>query len=87
MGRAKLILPAVGVALAVALVGCSQKPAVDEGRTNGESMEQGDSPQDGTTSVELAWLDTELTDAVTGEPFTMRDVADGPLLIQGFAVW
>ncbi len=35
----------------------------------------------------LAWLDTELTDVVTGETFRISDFAGRPVLIKSFAVW
>jgi hypothetical protein len=51
-------------------------PADGQGETSGAGEE-----------AELAWLDTELVDAVTGESFRISDFAGEPVLVQGFAVW
>ncbi len=34
-----------------------------------------------------AWLDIELTDAVTGDSYTVADFAGDPVLLHAFAVW
>jgi len=35
----------------------------------------------------IAWLDTELTDAVTGEQFRLSDYKGKPVLLHAFAAW
>jgi hypothetical protein len=36
---------------------------------------------------DLGWVDTALTDAVTGETFRISDFAGEPVLVEGFANW
>jgi cytochrome oxidase Cu insertion factor (SCO1/SenC/PrrC family) len=38
-------------------------------------------------STAVAWLDTPLTDAVTGEEFKLSDFKGQPVLLHAFAVW
>lgn len=38
-------------------------------------------------SGEMAWLETPLTDAVTGEEFRLSDFKGKPVLLHAFAVW
>ena len=40
-----------------------------------------------TPSTAVAWLDTPLTDAVTGEEFKLSDFKGKPVLLHAFAVW
>ena len=42
---------------------------------------------DGDAEQDLGWVDTELTDAVTGETFRISDLAGEPVLVEGFANW
>lgn len=66
------LAPTLAIAVGVALAACSTPAVRDDGT---------DAPGD------LAWLDIELVDAVTGETFRISDFAGEPVLIQGFAVW
>ena len=61
--------------------GDTTTPADDDGPSTGMPED------DGTEPAGYAWLDIELTDVVTGETFTLRDLEGEPVLIQSFAVW
>lgn len=94
----RLVLILLAVAVTVGVAGCGTA-ATD----TGDSQQDGDepvaaeqqepdagAPDDGDVpsgSSAYAWLDTRLTDAVTGESFRISDFAGEPVLIQGFAVW
>lgn len=41
----------------------------------------------GAQSSSIAWLDTPLTDAVTGKQFRLSDFKGRPVLLHAFAVW
>jgi hypothetical protein len=55
----------------------AETPTSDVG--GGEGTEPGAS--------EIAWLDTELTDVVTGERYRISDFQGRPVLLHAFAVW
>ena len=57
----------------------SEDSATDEDDADDES-----SAADGG---DLAWLDYELTDAITGETFRISDYKGTPVLLHAFAVW
>lgn len=46
----------------------------------------GDPPAD-SNAESFVWADIELTDALSGETFTLRDFAGTPVYVQAFAVW
>lgn len=47
-----------------------------------------DSPEnEAPEASSIAWLDTELTDAVTGEKFRLSDFKGKPVLLHAFAAW
>ena len=78
--------------LAVAgLTACSESDSASEGTAPAPSDMTDETTSDIQDEVDMssnaAWLDTELTDAVTGEVFKISDFAGEPVLIQAFAVW
>jgi thiol-disulfide isomerase/thioredoxin len=63
----------VALSLLTVLAGCTAES------TDGESSGTGDAPG--------AWIETELTDVVTGETFRVSDLEGTPVLVESFAVW
>jgi cytochrome oxidase Cu insertion factor (SCO1/SenC/PrrC family) len=61
------------IVVALALTACAPAPAVTE------------APTAATTTPE--WFDMELTDAQTGETFTMNDYAGKVVLLEAMAIW
>lgn len=46
-----------------------------------------ETPGEAAPSVSIAWLETPLTDAVTGKQFRLSDYKGKPVLLHAFAVW
>ncbi len=44
-------------------------------------------PEPTAPSASIAWLDTPLTDAVTGKEFRPSDYRGKPILLHAFAAW
>jgi cytochrome oxidase Cu insertion factor (SCO1/SenC/PrrC family) len=81
------LLP-IALALAVLLAGCG--PAQDA--TTGEPdaappAETPTTPDAGAAQDVPAWLDIELTDAVTGQRFRLTDFKGKQVLLHPFAAW
>ncbi len=79
-----------GLLLLSMILGCSaepdvQTPPMDE-PTAGSSDSTGDLTGD-ADSGGFVWADEELTNALTGETFTLREFAGTPVYVQAFAVW
>lgn len=96
--RIAAVLCIVGALTVFALAGCTPERVVtadsdtvteDPGTTGGASA--GDSTDTATpdepSAAKLAWLDTELTDAVTGESFRLSDFKGTKVLLHPFAAW
>lgn len=83
MGIARTIM--IGVVLtAVTVTGCgggrpTSVPPASPPSTNGDSAP--------AAAGDLAWLELELTDAVTGERFRLSDHRGEPVLLHAFAAW
>lgn len=82
------------VLLGTLLVGCTaatepESPSTDPpAEKPSDSGETPGTPGEGTDQpVAFAWADMELTDAVTGETFTLRDFSGTQVYVQAFAVW
>ena len=76
------VISAMAVVLGLVLIplaGCASGDTARDGSGNGG----GTAPPAG----EKAWLDIELTDAVTGETYAVSDFAGKPVLLHAFAVW
>lgn len=76
------------ICAAVALPGCAPRDqaAVPDSPPDAPSAAPTESTRPDAASS-IAWLDTELTDAVTGETFTLADYKGKPVLLHAFAVW
>lgn len=46
-----------------------------------------ETPEPAAPSASIAWLDTPLTDAVTGKEFRLSDYKGKPILLHAFATW
>ena len=46
-----------------------------------------ETPSEEEQAASIAWLDTPLTDAVTGEQFQLSDFKGKPVLLHAFAAW
>lgn len=44
-------------------------------------------PPSGESAAAVSWVNVPLTDAVTGEKFTLADYKGKPVLLHAFAVW
>lgn len=79
------------VAALVVASGCAPAdPVPDAPSEQVPSQSQPESPATDAgapASDEIAWIGTELTDAVTGEPIRLRDYKGTPVLLHAFAVW
>lgn len=76
--------------LMLAVTGCSPAPVVErepDAPTGGEGSETPPTPPAEEPPSGLAWLETPLTDAVTGEQFRLTDYKGTPVLLHAFAVW
>lgn len=87
--RRTLALIVAGTLAASVLAGCAPQPAEPEpsappSETTSPTPEA-TTPQGDASAY--AWLDTELTDAVTGEKFRLADRKGEPILLHAFAVW
>ncbi len=77
-------LIAVVLLCLIALVACTS-----DGTTTVDdpSTDVPDTGAPATPSETVAWLDTELTDVVTGEMYSLSDFKGTPVLLHSFAVW
>jgi len=71
-------IAALGLSLFFVIDRLSARPGMAQ-----ESEEGAEAPE----IVLPPWADIELTDAVTGEVFAIRDFAGKPILVESFAVW
>lgn len=46
-----------------------------------------EAPVEAAPAASIAWLDTPLTDAVTGKQFRLSDYKGKPVLLHAFAAW
>lgn len=46
-----------------------------------------ETPVEEQPTASIAWLDTPLTDAVTGKEFRLSDFKGKPILLHAFATW
>ncbi len=86
--RRLLIVSAV-LAVLVAAWGCApnrEVTAPDSGAPSTPAT-QPQEPGSEPSAAGIAWLDTPLTDAVTGEQFRLSDFKGKPVLLHSFAVW
>ena len=83
-------------ALLLGLLGCSTEaadvtPASDPAEVTTSDADNMPGAADSDTPAEDAnvagWVNLELTDAETGETFTLGDLSGTPVYIQAFAVW
>jgi hypothetical protein len=92
----------LAIMLAAALGGCAPDEQASVTSAPEETMapepapgagaESADEPAEATEPAPeppstYAWLDTELTDAATGETFAISDFRGRPVLLHAFAVW
>jgi cytochrome oxidase Cu insertion factor (SCO1/SenC/PrrC family) len=61
--------------------------AADAGASAAESATQAPAVEAEPTSASAAWLDIELADAETGEPFTLASLAGDIVAIEPMAIW
>ncbi|MDI6901622.1 MAG: hypothetical protein QMC79_08035 [Anaerosomatales bacterium] len=75
----------LAVLMLMAAAGCANgQPAEQDGTSGGGAPY----PEPGAGGgPAYAWLDIELTDAVTGEKYTVADFAGDPVMLHAFAVW
>ena len=76
--------------LVLAVPGCTSAPVAErepDAPVGGDGAEIPATPPAEESPSDLAWLDTPLTDAVTGEQFRLTDYKGTPVLLHAFAVW
>lgn len=88
---------AVGFALvlSVGMLGCTaqEQGAPPMGSESEQRSPEGTAPaapeatEPSADESQIAWLDTPLVDAVTGERFRVSDLKGEPVLLHAFAVW
>jgi len=83
------MIVAVVLAVLVTTWGCSQNREVTAPGAGAPSTPTSQTPDPGSEPppAGIAWLDTPLTDAVTGEQFRLSDFKGKPVLMHAFAVW
>lgn len=60
-------------------------PATESAPTTGDPAPK--PPPEPPAKAKYVWLDTELTDAVSGKEFALSDFKGRPVLLHPFAVW
>lgn len=90
MDRRTLALTSLSALLLLGIVAGCASPAANTDPPAPPAEEPsdvgGDPPVDGDAES-FVWADVELTDAITGETFTLRDFAGTQVYVQAFAVW
>jgi len=85
----RLLIAALVLALAVAAWGCTPDRVVTapDSRAPSTPTTPTEEPGSEPSAAGIAWLDTPLTDAVTGEQSRLSDFKGKPVLLHAFAVW
>lgn len=90
MDRRTLALTSLSALLILGIVAGCTSPATSTdppAPPAEEPSDVGGDPPAGSDAVSFAWADFELTDAITGEAFTLKDFAGTQVYVQAFAVW
>lgn len=83
----------VTLALAASVAGCAPapepaaRPEPEPAPPMAEESPTTTPPAEEPAASQIAWLDTELTDAVTGKSFRLSDYRGQTVLLHSFAVW
>ncbi|MDZ4168111.1 MAG: hypothetical protein U1E26_00455 [Coriobacteriia bacterium] len=95
--RYRMILAFATLLIAVVGIGCTpspepvaQVPTVPSEPATDTAAPDTAEPDPAPTSPpasQIAWLDTELEDAVTGKQFRLADYKGKPVLLHSFATW
>ena len=83
------------LALSVGVLGCTAQEQVAPPMGSESERQSPDDTSPATPEAtepdaaesQIAWLDTPLVDAVTGESFRVSDLKGEPVLLHAFAVW
>jgi cytochrome oxidase Cu insertion factor (SCO1/SenC/PrrC family) len=85
----RLLIACIALAVLAAGWGCTPARVVtapDPGPTSPPATST-ETPGSQPSPAGIAWLDTPLTDAVTGTQFRLSDYKGKPVLLHAFAVW
>ncbi len=94
-----LIITLLALVVTVSVAGCatddqSDSTTAETPSAQADDNEQGEEPAsddgaegDRPNNSAIAWLDTELTDVVSGETYRLSDFKGTPILLHSFAVW
>jgi len=85
----RLWIATLVLAVLTAAWGCAPNRVVNAPDSGAPSTPASPTEEPGSepSAAEIAWLDTPLTDAVTGEQFRLSDFKGKPVLLHAFAVW